>query len=89
MGGLFDVLMPGLHHGRPVLAFQTTRFDPELTFDLIPRLGVRNVFMPATALRMMAAHDGPAAGAAHARERRRDGRRGDRRVVLGAARRDG
>ena len=60
MGGLFDVLMPGLYHGRPVLAFQTTRFDPELAFDLIPRLGVRNVFMPATALRMMAAHDGPA-----------------------------
>jgi acetyl-CoA synthetase len=59
MGGLFDVLMPGLYHGRPVLAFQTTRFDPELTFDLIPRLGVRNVFMPATALRLMAAHDGP------------------------------
>ena len=55
MGGLFDVLMPGLYHGRPVLAFQTTKFDPELAFDLIPRLGVRNVFMPATALRMMAA----------------------------------
>ena len=60
MGGLFDVLMPGLYHGRPVLAFQTTRFDPERAFDLIARLGVRNVFMPATALRMMAAHDGPA-----------------------------
>jgi acetyl-CoA synthetase len=59
MGGLFDVLLPGLYHGRPVLAFQTTKFDPELTFDLIPRLGVRNVFMPATALRMMATHDGP------------------------------
>jgi acetyl-CoA synthetase len=51
--------MPGLYHGRPVLAFQTTKFDPELAFDLIPRLDVRNVFMPATALRMMAAHDGP------------------------------
>jgi acetyl-CoA synthetase len=60
MGGLFDVLMPGLYHGRPVLAFQTTKFDPERAFDLIPRVGVRNVFMPATALRMMAAHDGPA-----------------------------
>jgi acetyl-CoA synthetase len=59
MGGLFDVLMPGLYHGRPVLAFQTTRFDPELTFDLIHRLGVRNVFMPATALRLMATQDGP------------------------------
>ena len=31
MGGLFDVLMPGLYHGRPVLAFQRTKFDPELS----------------------------------------------------------
>ena len=60
MGGLFDVLMPGLYHGRPVLAYQTMKFDPERAFDLIARLGVRNVFMPATALRMLAAHDGPA-----------------------------
>ena len=59
MGGLFDVLMPGLYHGRPVVAFQTTKFDPERVIDLIARLGVRNVFMPATALRMLAVHDGP------------------------------
>ena len=59
MGGLFDVLIPALHHGRPVVAFQTTKFDPERAYDLIERLGVRNVFMPATGLRMMAAHDGP------------------------------
>ena len=59
MGGLFDVLMPGLYHGRPVVAFQTTKFDPEQTYDLIERLGIRNVFMPATALRLMAAADGP------------------------------
>jgi acetyl-CoA synthetase len=51
--------MPGLYHGRPVVAFGTTRFDPERAFDLIERIGVRNVFMPATALRMMAVHDGP------------------------------
>ncbi len=55
MGGLFDVLMPGLHHGRPVVAFRTTRFDPEQAADLIRRLGVRNAFLPATALRMMRA----------------------------------
>ena len=53
MGGLFDVLMPGLYHGRPVVAFRTTRFDPEQAAELIERLGVRNVFMPATALRLM------------------------------------
>jgi len=59
MGGLFDVLLPSLLHGRPVVAFQTTKFDPEGAYDLIERLRIRNVFMPATALRLMAAVDGP------------------------------
>ncbi|HXH87433.1 MAG TPA: AMP-binding protein [Gaiellaceae bacterium] len=59
MGGLFDVLMPALFHGRPVVAYSTTRFDPEQAYDLIERLQIRNLFMPATALRLMAAVDGP------------------------------
>ena len=46
IGGLFDVLMPGLYHGVPVSPSRTTKFDPELAFDLIARLGVRNVFIP-------------------------------------------
>jgi acetyl-CoA synthetase len=53
IGGLFDVLMPALHHGRPVVAFRAPRFDPEQAFELIGRLGVRNVFLPPTALRLM------------------------------------
>ncbi len=57
IGGLYDVLMPALAHGRPVVAFSGGRFDPERAFDLIARLGVRNVFMPATALRLMRSHD--------------------------------
>ena len=60
IGGLYDVLMPALAHGRPVVAFRAPRFDPEQAFDLIARTGVRNVFMPATALRMMRRADGPA-----------------------------
>lgn len=59
MGGLFDVLMPALHHARPVVAYAATRFDPEQAYDLIERLRIRNLFMPATALRLMAAVDGP------------------------------
>ncbi len=58
MGGLFDVLLPGLYHGTPVVAFQTTKFDPERTYELIERAGVRNVFLPATALRLLRAHGG-------------------------------
>ena len=53
IGGLFDVVMPALHHGRPVVAFRASRLDPEQAFDLIEGLGVRNLFLPPTALRMM------------------------------------
>ena len=53
IGGLYDVVMPGLAHGVPVVAFRVPRFDPELAFDVIARAGIRNVFMPATALRLM------------------------------------
>jgi acetyl-CoA synthetase len=59
IGGLYDVLMPSLYHGRPVVAHRAGKFDPERAFDLIARLGVRNVFMPATALRLMRRVDGP------------------------------
>ena len=58
IGGLYDVVMPGLAHGIPVVAFRTPRFDPEVAFDVIARAGIRNVFMPATALRMMRRSDG-------------------------------
>ena len=57
IGGLYDVLMPALRHGRPVVAHRGGKFDPERAFDLMGRLGVRNVFMPATALRLLRRHD--------------------------------
>ena len=53
IGGLYDVVMPALAHGMPVVAYRARRFDPEQAFDLIARTGVHNVFMPATALRLM------------------------------------
>ena len=88
IGGLYDVLMPALRHGRPVVAYRGGKFDPERAFDLIGRLGVRNVFMPATALRLMRSHDpGTPVSAPDGRERRRDGRGRDRRLVPRAARR--
>ena len=58
IGGLYDVVMPALAHGMPVVAFRTPRFDPEQAFDVIANAEVRNVFMPATALRMMRRSDG-------------------------------
>jgi acetyl-CoA synthetase len=60
IGGLYDVLMPALYHGTPVVAYRARRFDPEETLDLMERIGVRNVFMPATALRLLRAAEGRA-----------------------------
>ncbi|MEM8577651.1 MAG: AMP-binding protein [Pseudomonadota bacterium] len=55
IGGLFDVLMPGLAQGVPVIAYSPAKFDPADTADRIARYGVRNVFFPPTALRMLKA----------------------------------
>lgn len=53
IGGLIDVLLPSLHHGVPVLAHRFAKFDPEAAFRLMAEFGVRNAFMPPTALKMM------------------------------------
>ena len=53
VGGLFDVLLPSLHHGVPVLAHRMTKFDPEFALQLMAKHGVRNVFLPPTALKIM------------------------------------
>ncbi|ALA17486.1 MULTISPECIES: acyl-CoA synthetase [unclassified Chelatococcus] len=52
-GGLLNVLLPGLHHGVPVVARKFEKFDPEEAFDLMARLEVCNTFIPPTALRML------------------------------------
>ncbi|WP_171178318.1 AMP-binding protein [Ruegeria sp. HKCCD8929] len=57
IGGLFDVLMPGLALGIPVVASRLDKFDPQACADVIARGGVRNVFFPPTALRMLKAAD--------------------------------
>lgn len=52
-GGLFDVLLPSLYWGVPVVSHRMPRFDPEAAFALMAEHHVRNVFMPATALRLL------------------------------------
>jgi acetyl-CoA synthetase len=52
-GGLMDVLLPSLFHGIPVVAKRLQKFDPEEAFSLLARHGIRNAFMPPTALKMM------------------------------------
>jgi len=58
-GGLLDVLLPSLHHGVPVVARRFDKFDPEEAFALMAKHGVRNAFIPPTALRMMRAVPNP------------------------------
>lgn len=53
IGGLIDVLLPSLHHGVPVYACRFKKFDPDLAFSIIERRGVKNMFMPPTALKLM------------------------------------
>ena len=53
IGGLLDVLLPSLYFGIPVLAHRAPKFDPEEAFALMARHGVRNAFLPPTALKMM------------------------------------
>jgi acetyl-CoA synthetase len=53
IGGLIDVLFPSWHHGIPVVAHRAKKFDPEEAFHLIAKHGIRNAFMPPTALKLM------------------------------------
>jgi acetyl-CoA synthetase len=52
-GGLMDALVPTLWHGRTIVAAERGRFDPERAARLILDAGIRNAFVPPTALRLM------------------------------------
>ena len=53
IGGLLDVLMPALHHGLAVVACRFEKFTGEAALELMATQGVRNAFLPPTALKMM------------------------------------
>ena len=81
IGGLLDVLLPSWHHGVPVIAHRMAKFDPEAAFHLMASQGVRNLFMPPTALKMLRqvptpVHR-PGPGATLHRQRRREPGGGD------------
>ena len=58
-GGLLDCLLPSLLFGVPVVARRVDKFDPEEAFALMARSGVRNAFIPPTALRMLRSAPNP------------------------------
>ncbi|WP_035898766.1 AMP-binding protein, partial [Labrenzia sp. DG1229] len=59
-GGLLNALFPALKLGVPVVSFASRKFDPEFAFHLLESQGVRNAFIPPTALKMLRAVDNPA-----------------------------
>lgn len=58
-GGLLNMLLPALHFGVPVVAWPQLKFDPEGAFRLMADLGIRNAFIPPTALRMLRSVEKP------------------------------
>jgi acetyl-CoA synthetase len=76
VGGLLDVLFASLYFGVPVVAAQRAKFDPEWAFAFLARHGVRNTFMPPTALRLM--QQVPEPRARHAFQLRSVGTGGER-----------
>jgi acetyl-CoA synthetase len=58
-GGLLDALLPSLHFGVPVVSHRFDKFDPEEAYWLMARAGVRNAFIPPTALRMLRSVQSP------------------------------
>ena len=52
-GGLLNIMLPALRSGVPVVAYNFRKFDPETAFDLMAEFGVRNTFIPPTALKML------------------------------------
>ncbi|SFS20308.1 AMP-binding protein [Yoonia litorea] len=53
IGGLLDVMMPALYHAVPVVACRFRKFTAAAAYDLIREEGIRNAFLPPTALKLM------------------------------------
>jgi acetyl-CoA synthetase len=59
IGGLIDVLLPSWYHGVPVVSRRFAKFDPDEAFAFMARHGVRNAFLPPTALKLMRQVENP------------------------------
>jgi acetyl-CoA synthetase len=53
IGGLLNAPLSSLFHGRPIVSAGRGAFDPEWSVRLILEHGIRNLFLPPTALKMM------------------------------------
>ncbi|GAA0785908.1 AMP-dependent synthetase [Roseibium denhamense] len=60
-GGLLNALFPALSLGVAMVCHAGRKFDPEFAFALLENEGIRNAFIPPTALKMLRSVDRPGA----------------------------
>lgn len=60
-GGLLNALLPSLMLGVPVVSSPAQKFDAQMAFRIMAEMGVRNAFIPPTALRLLKSVDNPRA----------------------------
>ncbi|MET0408239.1 MAG: AMP-binding protein [Hyphomicrobium sp.] len=53
LAGFMNILMPAWFHGKPVLAFRATKFDPEQALAMMVKHRVRNSLLTPTMLKML------------------------------------
>jgi acetyl-CoA synthetase len=58
-GGLLNCLLPALLLGVPVVSSPGQKFDPDIAFRIMAEMGVRNAFIPPTALRLLRPVENP------------------------------
>ncbi|MEP3277940.1 MAG: acyl-CoA synthetase [Stappiaceae bacterium] len=58
-GGLLNALLPALQFGVAVVARRFDKFDPEQAYRLIADFGIRNIFVPPTALKILKTLENP------------------------------
>jgi acetyl-CoA synthetase len=62
IGGLINGLFAAWYHGVPIVGHRARKFEPQAAMQMMADLGIRNVFLPPTALKLMrqagVSHDG-------------------------------
>ena len=53
IGGLVNALFAFWYHGVPMVGHRARKFEPEAAMQMMADLGIRNVFLPPTALKLM------------------------------------
>src|SRR5258707_11081033 len=53
IGGLINALFAAWYHGVPIVGHRARKFEPQAAMQMMADRGIRNVFLPPTALKLM------------------------------------